>query len=111
MAFLASLMAVATITHNLRAAWGCTSDRCWRGAFVGGDFEPRVPDAVQRGTKWSGAPLIRDRHRPERSTQVGFTRLAHLQAPISGKPEIGVCSASLRHSAPKTRVNALMASC
>src|SRR5215831_11887051 len=41
----------------------------------------------------SGAPLIRDRQRPERSTQVGFTRLAHMQAPISGKPEIGVCSA------------------
>jgi hypothetical protein len=42
------------------------------------------------------APLIRDRHRLERSTQVGFTRLAHVQAPISGKPEIGVCSAPLR---------------
>jgi hypothetical protein len=27
----------------------------------------RVPDAVQRVTKWSGAPLIRDRHRLERS--------------------------------------------
>src|SRR5215472_2107732 len=35
---------------------------------------------------------IRDRH--VRSTQVGFTRFAHVQAPISGKPEIGVCSAS-----------------
>jgi len=32
------------------------------------------------------APLIRDRHRLERSTPVGFTRLAHVQAPISGKP-------------------------
>ena len=42
------------------------------------------------------APLIRDRHGLERSTQVGFTRLAHVQAPISGKPEIGVCSAPLR---------------
>jgi hypothetical protein len=41
--------------------------------------------------KWSGAPLIRDRHGLERSTQVGFTRLAHIGAPISGKPEIGVC--------------------
>ncbi len=28
------------------------------------EFPPRVPDAVQRETKWSGAPLIRDRHRP-----------------------------------------------
>ena len=28
---------------------------------------PRVPDAVQRATKWSGAPLIRDRHGPQRS--------------------------------------------
>jgi len=27
----------------------------------------RVPDAVQRETKWSGAPLIRDRHRSGRS--------------------------------------------
>jgi hypothetical protein len=27
----------------------------------------RVPDAVQRVTEWSGAPLIRDRHRLERS--------------------------------------------
>jgi len=27
----------------------------------------RVPDAVQRVTKWSGASLIRDRHRLERS--------------------------------------------
>src|SRR6266498_3053051 len=55
------------------------------------------------------APLIRDRHRLERSTQVGCTRLAHISAPISGKPEIGVCSAPLRRSASKTRVNALMA--
>ena len=49
----------------------------------------RVPDAVQRVTKWSHkrgharlrramAPLIRDRHRLERSTQVGFTRLARI---------------------------------
>src|SRR5262249_1398636 len=38
----------------------------------------RVPDGVQRKTKCSGAPLIRDRHRPERSTQVGFTRLARI---------------------------------
>src|SRR5262249_30343882 len=30
-------------------------------------FAPRVPGAVQRVTKWSGAPLIRDRHRLERS--------------------------------------------
>jgi hypothetical protein len=47
---------------------------------------PRVPDAVQRATKWSGAPLIRDRHGPERSR---------------------VCSASLRFAsrcaAPGTR--------
>jgi len=27
-------------------------------------LKPRVPDAVQRETKWSGAPLIRDRHGP-----------------------------------------------
>src|SRR5262249_54964691 len=71
----------------------------------------RVPDAVQRVTKWSGAPLIRDRHRLERSTQVGFTRLAHVQAPISGKPEIGVCSAPLRaalrpgHESAATRLS------
>jgi hypothetical protein len=43
------------------------------------------------GAARSGAPLIRDRHGLERSTQVGFTRLAHIGAPISGKPEIGVC--------------------
>jgi hypothetical protein len=42
------------------------------------------------------APLSRDRHRLERSTQVGFTRLARIWAPISGKPEIGVCSAPQR---------------
>jgi hypothetical protein len=41
------------------------------------------------GAARSGAPLIRDRHGLERSTQVGFT-CAHW-APISGKPEIGVC--------------------
>jgi hypothetical protein len=78
-----------------------------------------VPDAVQRVTKWSHkrgharrrramAPLIRDRHRLERSTQVGLARLARIWAPISGKPEIGVCSASLRFAsrcaAPGTRV-------
>ena len=39
----------------------------------------------------TGASLIRDRHGLDRSTQVGFTRLAHIGAPISGKPEIGVC--------------------
>jgi hypothetical protein len=38
-------------------------------------IDTRVPDAVQRE---SGAPLIRDRHGLERSTQVGFTRLAHI---------------------------------
>jgi hypothetical protein len=43
------------------------------------------------GAAQSGAPLMRDRHGLERSTQVGFTRLAHIGAPISGKPEIGVC--------------------
>ena len=43
------------------------------------------------GAARSGAPLIRDRHGLERSTQVGFTRLAHIGAPISGKPKIGVC--------------------
>src|SRR5262245_18521995 len=52
-----------------------------------------------------GAPLIRDRHRLKRSTQVGFTRLAHISSPISGKPEIGVCSAPPRPA--KTGVNAL----
>ena len=54
------------------------------------------------------APLIRDRHRLERSTQVGLARLARIWAPISGKPEIGVCSAPLRFAsrcaAPGTRV-------
>jgi hypothetical protein len=49
-----------------------------------------VPDAVQREASCSGAPLIRDRHSPQRSR---------------------VCSAPLRHSASKTRVNARMASC
>jgi hypothetical protein len=39
----------------------------------------------------SGASLIRDRQGVERSTQVGFTRLAQLKAPISSKSEIGVC--------------------
>jgi hypothetical protein len=49
----------------------------------------RVPDAVQRAAKsaltrvfdalWrSGAPLIWDRYGLERSTQVGFTRLARI---------------------------------
>jgi hypothetical protein len=63
-----------------------------------------VPDAVQRERMprtcvspgpacASGAPLIRDRHGLERSTQFGFTRLAHIKAPISGKPEIGFCRA------------------
>jgi len=37
------------------------------------------------GAARSGAPLIRDRHGLERSTQVGFTRLAHIGAPISDK--------------------------
>jgi hypothetical protein len=32
-----------------------------------GDAGLRVPDAVQRGTKWSGALLIRDRHATGRS--------------------------------------------
>jgi hypothetical protein len=69
----------------------------------------RVPDAMQRERQRSHkrvgarlrramASLIRDRRRLQRSTQVGFTRLAHLQAPISDKPEIGVCSAPLRCS-------------
>jgi hypothetical protein len=49
-----------------------------------------VPDAVQREASCSSAPLIRDRHGPQRSR---------------------LCSAPLRHSASKTRVNALMASC
>src|SRR6266511_5771689 len=35
--------------------------------------------------------------------------LRAFKVPISGKPEIGVCCAPLRHSASKTRVNALMA--
>jgi hypothetical protein len=48
------------------------------------------------GAARSGAPLIRDRRRPKRSTQVGLARLAHIWSPISGKPEIGVCSASFR---------------
>src|SRR6266516_2148181 len=51
------------------------------------------------------APLIRDRHRLERSTQVAFTRLAHIQAPISGKPEIGVCSAPQRNQVYADFVN------
>jgi hypothetical protein len=34
---------------------------------VQADMSPRVPDAVQRETNWSGAPLIRDRHGLERS--------------------------------------------
>src|SRR5258708_38407156 len=36
----------------------------------------RVPDAVQRVTKWSDALLIRGRRGLEQSTQVGFNRLA-----------------------------------
>jgi hydroxyethylthiazole kinase len=66
-----------------------------------------VPDAVQRERMprtcvspgpacASGAPLIRDRDGLERSTQVGFNRLAHIKAPISDKPEIGFCSAPIR---------------
>jgi len=57
------------------------------------------------------APLIRDRHRLERSTQVGFTRLAHVQAPISGKPEIGVCSAPLRAALRPGHESATQHSC
>src|SRR5919197_2701960 len=51
----------------------------------------------------SGAPLIRDRHGPGRSTQVVLARLAHILAPISGKPEIGVCSAPLRFACATMR--------
>jgi hypothetical protein len=51
------------------------------------------------GAARSGAPLIRDRHGLERSTQVGFTRLAHIGAPISGKPEIGVCKKTGKYRA------------
>src|SRR5262249_1119052 len=48
--------------------------------------------------------LIRDRHGLRRSTQVGLARLARsIWVPISGKPEIGVCSAPLRFAAPGTR--------
>jgi hypothetical protein len=64
-----------------------------------------VPDAVQRVTEWSGAPLIRDRHRLERFTQVGLARLARIWAPISGKPGIGVCSAPQRNQAYADCVN------
>jgi hypothetical protein len=55
----------------------------------------------------SGASLIRDRQElgPSRSTQVGFTRLAHVQTPISGKPEIGVCSAPQRNQVYADCVN------
>jgi hypothetical protein len=35
------------------------------------------------GAARSGAPLIRDRHGLERCTQVAFTRLAHIGAPIN----------------------------
>jgi hypothetical protein len=81
--------------------------RACRGRLRTRRTPSRVPDAVQRVTKWSHkrgharlrramAPLIRDRRRLERSTQVGFTRLARISSPISGKPEIGVCSAPLR---------------
>src|SRR5262249_59117890 len=52
-----------------------------------------------------GPRVIGDRHRLKRSTQVGFTRLAHISSPISGKPEIGVCSAPPKPA--KTGVNAL----
>jgi hypothetical protein len=57
------------------------------------------------------APLIQERHRLERSTQVGFTRLAHVQAPISGKPEIGVCSAPLRAALRPGHESATQHSC
>src|SRR6266516_6984442 len=43
------------------------------------------------GAARSGAPLIRDRHGLERSTQVGFTRLAHIGRRSRVNPEIGVC--------------------
>src|SRR4029077_20191343 len=47
----------------------------------------------------------RDRHRLERFTQVGLARLARIWAPISGKPEIGVCSAPQRNQAYADCVN------
>ncbi len=48
----------------------------------------RVPDAVQREAQRSGAPLIRDRYKFRGWNNPG--------------------SAAHHHSAPKTRVNALM---
>jgi len=36
------------------------------------ELRPAVPDAVQRETQWSGALLIRDRHRPWTREQARF---------------------------------------
>jgi hypothetical protein len=69
------------------------SDQPARAAAV---YDIACPGRDAARVSASGASLIRDRHRLERSTQVGFTRLARISSPISGKPEIGVCSAPLR---------------
>src|SRR5262249_56314907 len=61
-----------------------------------GGGEVVFPICPGGGAGGGEGPPIRDRHGMERSTQVGFTRLARISAPISGKPEIGVCSAPLR---------------
>jgi hypothetical protein len=65
---------------------GPASACCGESVFTRVFHASCVPDATQRETKWSGASLIRDRHRLERSR---------------------VCSASLRYAsccaAPGTR--------
>jgi hypothetical protein len=58
----ASKQFVRKIAHHGRARQGCAAARLHNRLA-----KTRVPDAVQRETKWSGAPLIRDRHRPKRS--------------------------------------------
>ncbi len=50
----------------------------------------RVPDAVQRVTKWSGAPLIRDRH--------GLERSRVCSAPLRAALRPGHESAATQHS-------------
>jgi hypothetical protein len=49
-----------------------------------------VPDALQRVTKWSGAPLIRDRH--------GLERSRVCSAPLRAALRPGHESAATQHS-------------
>src|ERR671931_1221688 len=77
-------------------------------------LKSRVPDAVQRETKWSGALLIRDRHRPGRSrvcsVPLRFARAAlrpdtlfNLRPPAPGPAHTGLALRHLPHYICGTR--------